>query len=85
MESKINALKETDLIFGKFDATEDFTLINHMLLLGKFYLYSSRCQKTVIPNLPGFIAKTKALFICSRVPETTLPLETTLRSVYMEL
>ena len=28
---------------------------------------------------------TKALFIWSRVPETTLPLETTLRSVYMEL
>ena len=27
----------------------------------------------------------KALFIWSRVPETTLPLETTLRSVYMEL
>ena len=28
---------------------------------------------------------TKALFIWSRVPETTLPLETTLRTVYMEL
>ena len=27
----------------------------------------------------------KALFIWSRVPETTLPLEITLRSVYMEL
>ena len=27
----------------------------------------------------------QALFIWSRVPETTLPLETTLRSVYMEL
>ena len=26
-----------------------------------------------------------ALFIWSRVPETTLPLETTLQSVYMEL
>ena len=42
---QINTLKETDLIFGKFDATDDFTLINHMLLMGKFYLYSSRCQK----------------------------------------
>ena len=28
---------------------------------------------------------TEALFLWSRVPETTLPLETTLRSVYMEL
>ena len=27
----------------------------------------------------------QALFIWSRVPETTLPLETTLRSIYMEL
>ena len=31
------------------------------------------------------LSLSKALFIWSRVPETTLPLETTLRSVYMEL
>ena len=30
---QINTLKEADLIFGKFDATDDFTLINHILLL----------------------------------------------------
>ena len=54
MESKSNTLKETSLIFEKFDATDaadDFTLINHMLLLGKYYLYSSRCQKIAEPNL----------------------------------
>ena len=54
--------KETDLIFAKFDATDDFTLINHMLLLGKFYLYSSRCQKISEPNLSGFIARTKRVY-----------------------
>ena len=51
------------MIFGKFDATEDFTLINHMLLLGsKFYFFSSRCHKTVVPNLPVFIARTKCVY-----------------------
>ena len=43
--------KETDLIFGKFDDTDDFTLINHMLLMGKFYLYSSRVNVKKYPNL----------------------------------
>ena len=59
---QINTLKETDLIFGKFDNTEDFILINHMLLLGKFYLYSSRCQKIGLPNLSAFIARTKRIY-----------------------
>ena len=59
---QINTLKETDLIFGKFDNTDDFILINHMLLLGKFYLYSSRCQKSGLPNLSAFIARTKRIY-----------------------
>ena len=59
---QISTLKETDLIFGKFDATDDFTLINHMLLMGKFYLYSNRCQKISEPNLPVFIARTKRVY-----------------------
>ena len=59
---QINTLKETDLIFGKFDNTDDFILINHMLLLSKFYLYSSRCQKIGLPNLSAFIARTKRIY-----------------------
>ena len=31
---RIDILKETDLIFGKFDSVDDFIIINHMLLLG---------------------------------------------------
>ena len=57
----ISALKESDLIFGKYDITDDFTLINHILLWGKFYLYYSRCQRTVLPNLSCFIARTDKL------------------------
>ena len=30
-----------------------------MLLMGKFYLYSSRCQKISEPDLPVFITRTK--------------------------
>ena len=32
----VDSLKE-DVIFGKFDITEDFLLFYHILLLGKFY------------------------------------------------
>ena len=43
----------------------------------------------IITVLYGAVRKSqyspKALFIWSRAPETTLPLETTLRNVYMEL
>ena len=28
----IDTLKDTDLIFGKFDIRDDFTIINHILL-----------------------------------------------------
>ena len=59
---QISALKERerDLIFRKFEITDDFTLINHRLLWGKFYLYCSRCDmKTVGPSLSCFIARTR--------------------------
>ena len=57
----VGELKEVDLIFGKFDIQDDFTLINHILLLGKYYIYSRKCQNAK-PSLKGFIAKTKRLF-----------------------
>ena len=33
-----------DAIFGKFDIAEDFLLFYHILLLGKFYIYSRKWQ-----------------------------------------
>ena len=49
---------EPDIIFGKFDVAEDYILINHILLLGKYYLYSRKCQNS-LPTFRGFIATTK--------------------------
>ena len=43
------------------------------------------CEAAVHAMSEDFCGGREALFIWSRVPETTLPLETTLRSVYMEL
>ena len=38
-----------------------FILTNHILLLGKFYIYSRRCQNS-LPTLRGFIAKTRRVY-----------------------
>ena len=60
---QIRALTERDLIPGNFDITDDFSLINHLLLLGKFCLYYSRCQKRVVLNLSCVIARTRRVYI----------------------
>ena len=57
----VGGLKEADLIFGKFDIQDDFILINHILLLGKYYIYSQKCQNAK-PSLKGFIAKMKRIY-----------------------
>ena len=44
---RIDMLKETDLIFGK--------------LLGKYYIYSMRCQKN-LRNLSVFIVRTRHIY-----------------------
>ena len=48
----VGTIDESDLILGKFDIVNDFILINHILLLGKFYIYSRRCLNSV-PTLRG--------------------------------
>ena len=57
----IDTLKDTDLIFGKFDVRDDFTIINHFLLLGKYYIYQKKIQKR-IPTFQGFIARTEHVY-----------------------
>ena len=54
-------LKEADLIFGKFDIEDDSTLINHILLSGKYYIYSRKCQNAK-PSLKGLVAKMKRVY-----------------------
>ena len=57
----VENIKEEDVIFGKFDIADDFFLFNHILLLGKFYIYSKKCQN-VLPSLQGFIARTERVY-----------------------
>ena len=54
----VENLKEEDIIFGKFDVGDDFLLVNHILLLGKYYIYSQKCQKGM-PFLQGFTPRTR--------------------------
>ena len=42
-------LKEEDIIFGKFDVGDDFLLVNHILLLGKYYIYSKNVKRVCPP------------------------------------
>ena len=64
---------------------------NYIPYYMKFWRHFNVANLAIFQNVPKLsVAKfksslNKALFIWSRVPETTLPLETTLRSVYMEL
>ena len=53
----IETLKEWDIILGKFDIKDNFTLINHLLLLGKYYIYSNS-----LPTFHGFIARIKLIY-----------------------
>ena len=48
-----------DVLFGKFDIVEDFIVINHILLLAKFYIYRSKLNNTK-PSLEVFKARLKA-------------------------
>ena len=48
-----------DVLFGKFDIEKDFMVINHVLLLGKLFIY--RCKLDIVkPSLEVFKAKLKA-------------------------
>ena len=57
----VGTIDESDLILGKFDIANDFILINHILLIGKYYIYSRRCLNSV-PTLRGFIARARRVY-----------------------
>ena len=50
-----------DILFGKFDLEKDFLLVNHILLLGKYFIYKCKLSK-VIPSLSVFKAKLNATY-----------------------
>ena len=58
----VENLKEDDIIIDKFDVGDDFLLVTHISLLGKYYIYSQKCQKGM-PSLQGFIASTRRVYI----------------------
>ena len=57
----VGTINESDVIFGKFDIVEDCILINHILLMGKYYIYHRKCQNSV-PSVRGFIARARHVF-----------------------
>ena len=60
----ITSLNLTDVIFGKLDIEEDYFLFNHILLLGKYYLYVRKCNGS-LPSLrgrSGLIARTRRVY-----------------------
>ena len=57
----VENLKEADIIFSKFDVGDYFLLANHILLLGKYYIYSQKCQKGM-PSLQGFTARARRVY-----------------------
>ena len=56
----VENFKEEDIIFGKFDVGDDF-LVNHILFLGTYYIYSKKFQKGML-SLQGFIARTRRVY-----------------------
>ena len=55
----IESFTEIGLLLGFFEETEDFFIINHALLLGKYYIYVRKCLGS-LPSLRGFITKIRS-------------------------
>ena len=55
---RVGRINEPDVTFGKFDNVKDYILINHILLIGKYYIYYRKCQNS-LPTLRGFFARTR--------------------------
>ena len=55
----LTSLTLENVFFGVFHGVEDFHVVNHIILLAKYYI--SNCKLNVIhPSLKVFIAKLKA-------------------------
>ena len=52
---------EIGLFLGIFEESEDFLLINHGTLLGKYYIYV-RKRLGSLPSLKGFIANIRRVY-----------------------
>jgi len=50
-----------NILFGVFNNNEDFIILNHLILLGKFFIYKCKLNK-IKPTLTIFLAKTKTVY-----------------------
>ena len=57
----IDSSNEIGLFLGIFEESEDFLLINHVTLLGKYYIYARKCLGS-LPSSRGFIANIKRVY-----------------------
>ena len=65
MRSFIGAFKVLSRVFpgcsGIFEEREDFFIINHVLLLSKYYIYVRKCLGS-LPSLRGFITRVRRVY-----------------------
>ena len=57
----IESFGEIGLFLGIFEGVEDFLLINHVILSGKYYIYVRKCLGS-LPSLRGFIARIRRVY-----------------------
>jgi len=62
----IESFTEISLFLGFFEETEDFFIINHVLLLGKYYIYVRKCHGG-LPSLRGPITRIRSVYIELRI------------------
>ena len=61
IDIKVDALSETDKIFGLWKREADFYLLNHFLILAKQHIYSCR-NKGYLPSLKAYLAKVASIY-----------------------
>jgi len=57
----LDTLTFENILFEVFNNNEDFIILNHLILLGKFFIYKCKLN-TIKPTLTIFLAKTKTVY-----------------------
>ena len=61
IDIKVEALSESDKIFGLWKREGDFYLLNHFLILAKQHIYSCR-NKGYLPSLKAYLTKVASIY-----------------------
>ena len=57
----IESFNEIGLFSGIFEETEGFFITNHVMLVGKYYIYVKKCLRS-LPSLRSFIARISRVY-----------------------